>query len=183
MARFSLHTVGNDQPGIVASLTVALAELGANLEETNMTILHGQSSVMLVLEIPEVNDGRLVEGALEEVAEKFDLFVTVCPLPEDITPAFNGESFLVSIEGHNRPGIVAGVTTALADVGANVIDLISRPIEQSGTSAYVLRLTVALPAGASPAVLEASIANVADRLELSHSVRPWSSTLAWDTLQ
>src|SRR5580704_7225029 len=106
MARFSLHTVGKDRPGIIAGVTNALAQLGANLGECNMTILHGQFAIMLVLEVPNIDDGRLVEGALEQVAEELNLFVTVRPMPESDHAVLDGVSYLVSIDGADHPGIV-----------------------------------------------------------------------------
>jgi predicted amino acid-binding ACT domain protein len=181
MARFSLHTVGRDRPGIIAHVTHALADFGAQVEESNMTILHGQSSIMLILEAPNIEDGSLIEQALEQVAEELNLFVTVCPLPEDPPAVVDGESFLISVDGAARPGVVvASVTTALAELGANVIDLTSRGIVREGHFDYGLRLSVTLPAHVSFPMLEATMVDVAAILEVNHSVRPWSGEVIWD---
>jgi glycine cleavage system transcriptional repressor len=180
MARFSLHTVGRDRSGIVASVTDALAGLGANLEESNMTILHGQSAIMLVLEVPDVSDGRLIEGALEQVAEEFSLFVTVCPMPEDPVVELSGPTFLISVDGPYRPGIVVGVTKAIAELNANVIDLTFRPVRRDGHTDYVLRLSVVLPPGMEIGALEDALGDVGHLHQVEYSIRPWSGELPWD---
>ena len=75
--------------------------------------------------------------------------------------------FAVSVFGRDRPGIVAAVTRALADVGCNLED----------TSMTILRghfammLVVSGAAGTAPADLEARLAPVAGRLDLQVSVR------------
>jgi len=181
MARFSLHTVGVDRPGIIARITMALDELGAKLEESNMTILHGQSSIMLVVDAPDTSDGGLIERALEQVAEELCLFLTVCPLPDDPGPVVAGESFLISVDAVDGTGtLVSEVTTALAQLGANVIDLTSRPVRRDGHSGYQLRLSVVLPPDAPLTLLEATLADLSRKLGATYSFRPWSGELLWD---
>lgn len=164
MARFSLHAVGRDRPGIIARVAEALAALGANLGDSRMTILHGQFAIMLVLEAPGIADGGLVEGALAPVADELNLFIAVRPLPEGPTLLTGGQRLGVAVEGADRPGIVAGVTGALAGLGANVVELASRRIERDGESGYVLRVSVVLPHDREVAELEAVLATVSAEL-------------------
>lgn len=181
MARFSLHTVGRDRPGIIARVTGALADFGANLEESNMTILHGQSSIMLIVEAPGISDGRLIEQGLEDVADELGLFVTVCPLPEDPIEVIGDESYLISIGGTDRPGVaVPAITMTISDLGGNVIDLTSRPLAGAAPPTYRLRLSVAFPLGMSPATLEAKLGEVCRELRVPISIRPFSGEVAWD---
>jgi predicted amino acid-binding ACT domain protein len=182
MARFSLHTVGMDRRGIIARVTLALADFGAQVEESNMTILHGQSSIMLILDAPNIDDGSLVEQALESVAEELGLFVTVCPLPEAPVGVVDGESFLISLDGIARPGtVVAAVTTALAEIDANVIDLITRSLVRDGLSSYGLRLSMTLPNHVPLDALEATMVDVSRTLDVRHSIQPWSGSAIWET--
>jgi glycine cleavage system transcriptional repressor len=75
--------------------------------------------------------------------------------------------FAVSVFGRDRPGIVAAVTRALADVGCNLED----------TSMTILRghfammLVVSGAPGSGAADLEARLVPVAGRLDLQVSVR------------
>ena len=77
MHRFSLSALGADRPGIVAAVSGALVELGCNLEDSTMTILHGHFAILLVVAAPDaVTEGDLTR-ALASVAQEFDLTVAV----------------------------------------------------------------------------------------------------------
>jgi glycine cleavage system transcriptional repressor len=170
MARFSLHTVGRDRPGIIAGLSNALAAIGVNLEDSRMTILRGQSAVVVILNAPGISDGGHIEGALERVAEELNLFVVVRPLPEEVTDPVSGEWFWVLVDGADRPGMVAGIAEAILEVGGNIVELSSKLVERDGSSGYVLRLSVTVPAGVTLDTLEGAVSAVAERLGISYSV-------------
>jgi glycine cleavage system transcriptional repressor len=170
MARFSLHTVGNDRPGIIAGLSNALAAIGVNLEDSRMTILRGQSAVVVILDAPGISDGGHIEGALERIAEELNLFVVVRPLPEEVPAPVSGDWFWVLVDGADRPGIVAGIAEAILEVGGNIVELSSRLVERDGRSGYVLRLSVTVPTGATIETLEGAVSAAGERLGVSSSV-------------
>jgi glycine cleavage system transcriptional repressor len=178
MARFSLHTVGSDRPGIVAGVTNALATIGANLEDTQMTILRGQSAIVIVLNAPGISDGGLIEGALEHVAEELNLFVAVRPLPDEVAVAEGGEWYSILVDGADRPGIIAGVAEALLAIGGNIGDLSSRLLERDGRSGYVLRLAVKVPPEVSAAQVEQAVEQTSSALGISSSVSPGIGALS-----
>ena len=170
MARFSLHTVGKDRPGIIAGLTNALASIGVNLEDSRMTILRGQSAVVVILDAPGISDGGHIEGALERVAEELNLFVMVRPLPEEIAPAKSGDWFWIVVDGADRPGIVAGIAEAIVSVGGNIIGLSSRLLERDGHSGYVLRLSVTVPEGVTIDTISTAVSAASGSLGVESSV-------------
>jgi glycine cleavage system transcriptional repressor len=178
MARFSLHAVGKDRPGIIAGIAHALAAMGANLEDSRMTILRGQFAVMLVLDAPGISDGGLIEGALEATAEELNLFIGVRPLPDAVEAPQVGERYSILVDGADRPGIVAGVAEAILGLGGNVIELSSRLLAHEGQSGYVLRLSIALPVAVSGAALEQAISEVSATLGVTSSVTLGSGDLA-----
>lgn len=177
MARFSLHAVGRDRPGIIAGVTNALAAMGANLEDSRMTILRGQFAVMLVLDAPGISDGGLIEGALESTAEELNLFIAVRPLPNEVSTAVGGERYSILVDGADRPGIVAGIAEAILLLGGNVVELSSRLLEHEGQSGYVLRLIITLPAEVEGKDLEREIAAASATLGVTSSVSLGSGEL------
>jgi ACT domain-containing protein len=68
---------------------------------------------------------------------------TLPNLPEP--NASDPHGFVVTVVGKNRPGVLAEITCAIADLGGNVNEISQRIIE----GYFHLILTVALPAGAS----------------------------------
>jgi glycine cleavage system transcriptional repressor len=178
MARFSLHTIGRDRPGIIAGVTNALASIGVNLEDSRMMILRGLCAYVVVLDAPGVSDGGHIEGALERVAEELNLFVVVRPTPEEPAPALSGEWFWIVVDGADRPGIVAGIAEAIASVGGNIVELASRLLERNGQSGSVLRLSVAVPEGVTIETISGVVAAASDALGVSSSVTAGDGELA-----
>lgn len=173
MARFALSAIGRDRPGIVAGVSGALLEHGANIEDSRMAILGGHFTIMLIVSTPPDADvsaltrdldaarGRLGLGALtlEEVADEHGL-----TRPE--------ASHIVTVYGADHPGIVHAVAAAIADIGVNVIDLATHLVEEEGEQPlYVMMMEVDLPQDVAPDRLDAELREVAERERLDVSVR------------
>jgi len=167
VARFALSAIGRDRPGIVAGVSGALLEHGANIEDSRMAILGGHFTIMLIVSTPPDADvaaltrdlddarGRLGLGALtlEEVADEHGL-----TRPE--------ASHIVTVYGADHPGIVHAVAAALAKRGANILDLETRV----AGDLYVMTLDVAAE-GDIDDVLEQAAAEQGVEL----SVRPFEA--------
>jgi glycine cleavage system transcriptional repressor len=173
VARFALSAIGRDRPGIVAGVSGALLEHGANIEDSRMAILGGHFTIMLIVSTPAEADvdalkrdledarGRLGLGALtlEEVADEHGL-----TRPE--------ASHVVTVYGADHPGIVHSVASAIADMRVNVIDVATHLVEDEGRPAiYAMMMEVDLPGDVGADRLEATLREVADREQLDLSVR------------
>ena len=146
MARFSLSALGADRPGIVAAVSGALVDLGCNLEESSMSILHGHFAILLVVVAPAGVGAQDLDAALSGVAERFTLVVAVRPLDEPVETEHGGrDSWTIAVHGADHPGIVHGVTSVLADVGGNVVDLVTWVVGEDSAPVYVMTLRVTLP--------------------------------------
>ncbi len=136
MTTYAVTAVGPDAPGEVAALAEALASLGANLEDASMTRLRGHFAMTLIAaaNVPLA----AVEETMAEVSRASGLHVSVWDVDADAPPTVTGSPWLVTLHGADRPGIVAGVTRALAEVGANITDLSCRLVGDL----YVMTLEV-----------------------------------------
>ena len=135
--QLAVTVIGRDRPGIIADATRLLAGLGANLEDSTMSILRGHFA-MVLLAAADVTAAE-AEAAL-------------------------GATYLVSVHGADRPGIVSSVTAVVAEAGGNVTDLSTR---LSG-DLYVLLAEVDLPAAVDPEQLDRDL--VATGIELGVEV-------------
>src|SRR5688572_6218483 len=136
---FAVTVIGRDRVGIVADVAGRLAEQGANLTDSTMTLLRGHFAMTLICTAQATAD-RLRE-ALGDLGG--DLMVSVREIGGD-GPAPAGESsYVVSVYGADRLGIVAAVARAIAAAGGNITDLSTR---LTGTL-YVLVAEVDLPRG------------------------------------
>jgi len=153
----AVTVLGHDRPGIIAEVTGALAELGGNLEDSSMTLLRGHFAWTLLVASDSAADD-VVARLAHLVAE--GLVVSVLPVPDPAGARVEGAAYLLSVHGADRPGIVSGLTSVVAEAGGNITDLTTR----LGGELYLLVAEVALPADADVAALTARIGEVAAAL-------------------
>ncbi len=149
MSEVVVTAVGADRPGIVAALTGALLELGGNLEETRAALLRGSFATALAVALPDGVGAPEVEAALRPVAEELGLGLWVGPA----APASEGPGLrrsVLSVYGADHPGIVHGMAVALAERGANIVDLSARLV--GDPPIYVLGIEVEHAEGAEGAI-------------------------------
>ena len=124
--------------------------------------------MMLITDGPA--DAATVEEGLAGLTADGSLSVSVRQVPAE-TAAASGSSYLLSVHGGDRPGIVSTVVAELAGVGGNITDLTTRLVGDL----YVLTAEVDVPAGVDLASLTASLRAAADGLGVGVSLLPLES--------
>ena len=168
MTRVSLHAItviGHDRPGIIAETTRVLADLGLNLEDSTMTLLRGHFAMMLIC--ASGPSAAEVEEALGGLTADGSLTVSVREVPEEADHQAVGASYVLTVHGGDRPGIVSTVAAEVARVGGNITDLTTRLAGEL----YLLVAEVDLPAGADVAALRGSLDGVAADLGVGVTLR------------
>src|SRR5256885_15685444 len=83
MAHYALTAVGRDRPGIVAAVSEALLAHSVNIEDSQMTILRGHFTMVLVVATQEGADVDALRRDLEGVRERLELEgLALSPLEE-----------------------------------------------------------------------------------------------------
>lgn len=170
MPHVAVSAVGTDRPGIVAAVTGVLYDTGCNLEDTSMTILRGQFTMMLVVEAPAGLVAADVEAALTERAP--DLLVSVRAIDDDHHASPEGDPWTVSVYGADHPGIVYRVTSLLADHDVNVVDLSTRVIGDPARPVYAMLLEVTLPPGVDPGALTDALGRLGEEVGVECTLHP-----------
>jgi len=168
MPQLAITVLGHDRPGIIAEATGNLAGLGLNLEDSTMTLLRGHFAMMLVTD--GAADAAAVEAALAGLAADGTLSVSVREVPVE-QAARSGSSYLLSVHGADRPGIVSRVIGEVATVGGNVTDLSTRLTGEL----YVLTAEVDLPVGTDLSALSGALEETATDLGVTVSLSPLES--------
>jgi glycine cleavage system transcriptional repressor len=167
---YAVTVLGHDRPGIIAATTAGLAGLGLNLEDSTMTLLRGHFAMMLLCSA-EGTDGPVspsdIEQALASLTAEGDLDVAVRPVTDEPTPATGGSSWVLTVHGGDRPGIVSAVAGEVAAAGGNITDLTTR---LSG-DLYLLVAELDLPADADAAAVEAAIKATAQQVGVTATLR------------
>jgi glycine cleavage system transcriptional repressor len=166
MPSLAVTVIGRDRPGIIADVTGVVAGLGGNLEDSSMTLLRGHFAWMLIADVDlpaEALAARLAHLRAD------GLLVSVLPVGPD--EPYDGQSgaYVLSVHGADRPGIVAGVTAAVAKHGGNITDLSTR-LGPHGL--YLLVAEVSLPADVDVVSLGEQLAHIGRQLGVGVSLRP-----------
>lgn len=173
MAHVVLSAVGADRPGIVATVTRVLFERHCNIEDSAMTILGGQFAMMLVVDTPPSLEPAELEAAVSKATAGFDLAVAVGAVGAAEAPSGTAPArFTLSVHGADRPGIVHGITSALADTGVNVVDLSTRVIGETQNSVYVMVLEIEVPDEVDDGHVRQRVEEVAAELGVQASLHP-----------
>ena len=165
----AITVIGRDRPGIIAEATAALAGLGLNLEDSTMTLLRGHFAMMLLC-AGDASSERITD-ALGSLTADGSLDVSVREVHEEPEGEPVAASYVVTVHGADRPGIVSAVAAQVAEVGGNITDLTTR----LAGGLYILGAEVDLPAGTDVAALESALAATAERLGVGAALRQMES--------
>ena len=173
MARFALSAIGRDRPGIVAGVSGALLQHGANIEDSRMAILGGHFTMMLIVSTPADSDVAALSRELDQARSRLGLgALTLEEVADEHRLVRPEASHVVTVYGADHPGIVHSVASAIAGMDVNVIDVATHLVEEEGEQAlYAMMMEVALPPDVAPDRLEAELREVADRERLDLSIR------------
>jgi glycine cleavage system transcriptional repressor len=159
----ALSAIGRDRPGIVASVTRVLLDHDVNVEDSQMTILRGRFTMMLIVSAPDDVDADALRSDLEGAARALGMdAVSVEAIEEESAEPASAPSHIVTVYGVDHPGIVHAVAEALAGADVNITDLNTRLVsDEPGENGdggpedlYAMMLEVTLPEGLSASALE-----------------------------
>jgi glycine cleavage system transcriptional repressor len=159
MREIAITAVGADRPGIVASITGALLDVGGNLEDARAALLRGSFAIVLVVAVPDDVTEDAVRDVLEPVARELELGLWTGPA-DPAEDGAEGERCVISVYGADQPGIVNAFSGLLSDRRANIVDLSSRVV--GDPPLYVLGIAATLPEGMDPEALRVELARLAE---------------------
>jgi glycine cleavage system transcriptional repressor len=119
-----LTAIGKDKPGIIARIAKVLVDHGLNIEDSQMRILGGRFSMMMLLR-GGASEEALYRDLLTAGRELGLDYIYVHPISETdaVTPK---PTHMASLYGADRPGQVAAVAERLAALGVNISGLSTR---------------------------------------------------------
>jgi len=171
--RYIMTAFGQDRPGIVADVTKLLFDNGCNLEETTMTQLADEFTLILLFTCSQPEIEELLQRECRRLEKDRGISAFIRPLQKR-RAASRGElaACVLHVEGEDQAGIVYKVSQFLADRGLNICNLQSsvKASPGSGTTIYMMDIHVEIPAGLSLSEVEAGLSAVADELNVDISL-------------
>jgi glycine cleavage system transcriptional repressor len=121
-----ISVMSKDRPGIIASITGAIFHLGGDLADLNQTVLCGYLTMILsasfdasvtkedlVAAISHIKTDSKFEVSIKELSASVDDNIQESPK----------ETYILTVQGPNRAGIVHGVSQFCFDRNINILDL------------------------------------------------------------
>jgi glycine cleavage system regulatory protein len=118
---FVMTIIGGDRPGLVERVAETVAKHGGNWLESRMCRLGGEFAGILRVSISSSAMASLETELRLLEKEGLSLAIRRDQLKQE--PIARQQFTLLEIIGHDRPGIVRGISKALASYGINVEEL------------------------------------------------------------
>ena len=145
---FAIFVLGTDTTGIVADISKALFELGANINDSSHTIIGNQFAMLLLISAEPTYNTEKIQSAFQEVTQTRGLTVYTHELRrEDIYRKSSepGQLCVIHLYGADKPGIVYQVTSLLANNNVNITDLSTRRFGSESKPIYIMYLEAEVP--------------------------------------
>ncbi len=162
-----MTVLGADRPGIVSSLADSVASHGGNWLESRMARLAGQFAGIARIECPS----DAVDALLAQLRAPGP-GLTVMAVREDADEAPPRRTIAVDVMGHDRPGIVRELTTAISQAGGNVEELTTglESAPMSGHPMFRAHGIISIPENTDTRTLTAAIESLGGDLTVDLSV-------------
>jgi glycine cleavage system transcriptional repressor len=124
---FVIAVMSRDRVGIVADVTRALNELKGSVDALSQTVMRGYFTLIITVSFRKSISGDAVRTAVEKSGAPGELDVSIKvrePEAAKRVPV-DGDQFVLSITGKDRPGVISRLSAYLSSRGINIADLYS----------------------------------------------------------
>jgi len=162
METLVLTVIGDDRPGLVATLSARLTAQGALWQRSQMSRLAGKFAGIVEVAVPADNVDDLAADLESLAAEGLAVSITrTSAAPQSPTHRLSLE-----LVGADRPGIVAEVSALLAarDISIEELETSVRHAPMAGGMLFEAHAVLAAPASADGTELSSALEALADEL-------------------
>ena len=166
---FAVFVLGTDSTGIVADITKALFELGANINDSSHTIIGSQFAMLLLISTAANYNTDKIQSAFSDVTKKRGLTVHAHELSRSDVYRKNtdpGQLCVIHLYGADKPGIVYQVTNLLAKNKVNITDLSTRRFGNEAKPIYIMYLEAEVPNDVDTRKLGSELNKLAENLNV-----------------
>ena len=162
MTSVVVTVLGADRPGLVQSISAAVAGCGGNWLESRMARLAGQFAGILLIDLPSGADPALAAAVAKLEAEGLRVVVQAGAVE---APAA-AETVTLEVVGQDRPGIIRDITAILARLGVNIEELSTdvRSGSFSGEAMFRAEARLRVPEGLAVHVLRTEVERLGNEL-------------------
>jgi glycine cleavage system transcriptional repressor len=167
----SLTSIGKDKPGLVSAIAKVLFEYKCNIEDSTMTILHGQFAMILILSLPKDVNPKNLYSKLKKSAKSLEMSFSYSELASLSQKKQNFVNpYIISVYGADKPGIVYNVSSFLADYKINITDVQTALSKSKGKKTYIMIIEAEISKKVSVAKIKRELFDLAKSLNVVVSV-------------
>jgi len=167
---FIVSVTCSDRPGLIATLSQRLFELGANLGDSAFSVLGRAAHFSAICDFPKVVSLEEVKEALTSLDETTGGEISVHPFAFAPDQDQNAKvTHNIQIGGGDRPGLVTRLAEVFQSYDANIVHMKCMRSEASGapeTYTYTVNISANIPDAAQQSCIN-TIANTAGELKLT----------------
>ncbi len=172
--KFILTAFGKDRPGIVADVAEVVYEHGCNLEDSTMTRLADEFTLILLLQGTRDDLGEILTKECRRLERETGLSAFIRPVePEAAVSTAGSRKKMIQVEGMDQAGIVSKVSRYLSDHKINIENLKSKRIfsPESGQAFYTMDIETQVPYHITARDLENGLDKIANELNVDILVK------------
>ena len=141
---YIITMTAENRVGILAAVTNAMNELGADLVECSQTVVSGYFTMIFSARFPENREKQIIFDHLSDACRTFDLEVTVSLVNRDREDIPNRETVTkrLRLVGQNSPGILRRIAVKMS---INQIDIIGMHAWRQSEERFDMVMKIAVP--------------------------------------
>ena len=161
-----ISAIGTDQPGIVSKLTGIITNHGGNIEESRMTRLGSDFTIVMLVTVDSEWKESL-EVALQAIKE-----LSITTKATESNTIITGEYYQITLNGADNEGIVNVLSKYLTEKSMNILDMetyiSNAPI--AGTPLFNLIAITTIPDNTDLTIIQSDLILIAKKLGVEITV-------------
>ena len=178
LIKLVISTVGKDQPGLVARMCEAISNANGNIDDSTMTRLGGQFSMIYIVHFTNSQDLDRFKTAVRQIEAEGLFHVDLRTLSPDEEPDLlkmthpsKARKYLLSVGGYDRTGITYAFSKTLASLQINITDVNAHRINGENGIVYMLAIEMDVPFSIDEAEMKATLEDLGKELDLDVRLR------------
>ncbi len=174
---YIITMTAENRVGVLAAVTNAMGELGAELVEASQTVVADYFTMIFAAEFPDNRERQVVFDHLRDVCRPFGIEVTVSDRNE--SPAEANSSAVVRrlrLTGKNVPGILRKIAVHMSTSG---IDILGLHAFREGADRFGTVMKLAIPESTDPKAFCVDLRELGSEWELDAVLEEYSAGSAF----
>ncbi|MDR1418740.1 MAG: hypothetical protein LBI80_06330 [Endomicrobium sp.] len=173
----SLTAIGEDKFGIVNTISELLYKEKCNIEDSTMTILHGQFAMILIIKLCSGISKNTLLSKLKNYSKALALSLFCADINSYTQKKrLSKKTFVISVYGADRTGIVYNISKYLANNKINITDVQTTVSKHDGQKIYMMIVESNFPANVLEKEISKGLFELGKSLNINISINQAESS-------